>query len=811
MTGVVEWQTDEPSSGWVKVGGITAHTDNLATTHSVHVTGLAASTAYSAEVSVADATGNGPTVRSTNFTTAATADVIAPVILEGPTVTGASATGLVVEWITSEPAKGTLSYGVGTILTDSMPETAFSVVHRVELTGLQSDTKYSVRVTASDAANNGPTLSRVKTGRTKLMPDTTAPVITNGPLISDITHTSATIHWKTDEPTTGGVSWNDGVAYGVLSDDKLDTDHSARITGLGAAKTYYLTVSSKDALGNGPTLSKTVDFVTQALADAAAPVITSGPTIVSITNQSAVIQWDTDEPSDSQIIYGTDAANLDKGDSRANLTKKHSLPLVGLTPSTAYTLQIRSKDDAGNTSTYSTAINFATKANPDTQLPVFDTPPAVGYSSDKKAVVQWKTDKLTDSQVTVVPVNFDEPPRIKDDGVLTDLHEISMTGLTPNKTYNATVTSTDLWGNTVTEFLGEFTTPPMPDSQVPSITSGPSVQVGDTIAIVSWSTDKLADSKANYGLTGTALSQVTGDIAYSKQHSVVLSKLQPTTAYQVQVASTDPGGNGPARSQLVSFTTAALGTVIEQTTTTTSTTSTSTAGTTTSTGSGTTTTTVSSVTTTTQNTNATTTTLNLAQGWNLIGNGHENSFDVAAVLGDTNTIITVWKWVAAKASWAFYAPALSAQQLVDYTTSKGYEVLASIEAAEGFWVNTKQAHTVNLPSATPIASSSFNPAGTRPLVQGWSLIATGDSPTPATFNNNLSLTPPSPGTTPTNLVSLWAWDTVAPGWYFWAPSLVNSNQLQSYIQSKGYLDFTAIANTPTGTLSPHTGVWVNRP
>ncbi|MEI8324874.1 MAG: hypothetical protein WCH44_05800, partial [Betaproteobacteria bacterium] len=579
---VVEWQTNEPSRGWAKAGGITVLADELSTTHSVQITGLSPSTAYSAQVSVTDATGNGPTVKSTSFSTVAGADVIPPVILEGPTVTGASSSGLVVQWTTNEPAKGVLSYGLGSALNASVSETAFSVAHRMELTGLVADSTYSVRVNATDAVGNGPTLSRVKTGRTLPAADTTAPVITNGPLVSDITDNAATVTWKTDEPSTGGVSWNDGVAYGVLSDDKLSTEHSARITGLGSAKTYHLTVSSKDALGNGPTLSKTVDFATQTTADNTAPVIVSGPTVVSITEQSAAVQWDTDEPADSQILYGLSSASaLDKSDSRAPLTKKHSLPLVGLTAATAYSVQIRSQDAAGNASAYSSAVTFSTRALADTALPVFDTPPAVGYFTDNKAVIQWSTDKLTDSQVTIIPVSFDEPPRINSEGVLKDLHELSMTGLTPNKTYSATVVSTDLWGNTVTQVLGDFTTPPMPDSQAPAIIAGPSVQANANTATVTWSTDKLADSKASYGVAGAALSQVTGDIAYTQQHRVVLSKLQPSTAYQVQVASSDPSGNGPALSALVGFTTPAD--TGQSSTTTTTTTSTTTGGATTTT------------------------------------------------------------------------------------------------------------------------------------------------------------------------------------------------------------------------------------
>jgi hypothetical protein len=203
--------------------------------------------------------------------------------------------------------------------------------------------------------------------------------------------------------------------------------------------------------------------------------------------------------------------------------------------------------------------------------------------------------------------------------------------------------------------------------------------------------------------------------------------------------------------------------------------------------------------------------VDLVLGWNLVGNGYETSFDVTSVFADSTKITSVWKWLAAKGTWGFYAPALSAQELLDYTLRKGYDVLGSIQAGEGYWVNTKQALTVSLPMATPIASSSFNAEGSRPLGQGWSLIATGDAPTPDTFNNRLSISPSSPGALPINLTTLWSWDTKTPGWYFWAPDLVNVGTLHSYITNNGYLDFSALPGNPAGTLSPYTGIWVNRP
>jgi len=55
------------------------------------------------------------------------------------------------------------------------------------------------------------------------------------------------------------------------------------------------------------------------------------------------------------------------------------------------------------------------------------------------------------------------------------------------------------------------------------------------------------------------------------------------------------------------------------------------------------------------------------------------------------------------------------------------------------------------------------------------------------------------------------WNATAQKWYFWAPALVNSGGLGSFINSKNYLDSATMPSTPTGTLSPTTGFWVNMP
>jgi mannan endo-1,4-beta-mannosidase len=230
------------------------------------------------------------------------------------------------------------------------------------------------------------------------------------------------------------------------------------------------------------------------------------------------------------------------------------------------------------------------------------------------------------------------------------------------------------------------------------------------------------------------------------------------------------------------------------TSTTTSTTSTTTtAAPTTTTTATPTTTTVAATTTTTQ---APLVALNFAQGWNLVGNGSDAPLDVAAIFSDTNRFTTVWKWIAAQAAWAFHAPSLAAQGgsvQADYVASKGYQLLTTIAGGEGYWLNAKQAGSVNVTNGNAVSVTTLGPT----LIKGWNLVAVGETATPKQFCDAQS----------SGVTTLWAWDATNSAWYFYAPSLDASGGLVSYITSKGYLDFTA-ANK---TLGPGVGFWVNKP
>jgi hypothetical protein len=125
--------------------------------------------------------------------------------------------------------------------------------------------------------------------------------------------------------------------------------------------------------------------------DTAAPVL-SNMQANNITNESAVIEWGTDEPADSEVLYDIQSGNLTMAVSDANFVTNHSAALAGLQPGTTYYFAVSSKDAVNNTG-LSPEYNFTTLANPSNNAPYFLTP-AVNNS------VQVNTSFLYDVDAT---------------------------------------------------------------------------------------------------------------------------------------------------------------------------------------------------------------------------------------------------------------------------------------------------------------------------------------------------------------------------------------------------------------------------
>jgi hypothetical protein len=130
-----------------------------------------------------------------------------------------------------------------------------------------------------------------------------------------------------------------------------------------AQGSHTFRVQAVDAAGNVDLNPPSFDWFIDSIAPAISGVSTS-----AITTNSATISWTTNEPSDTQVEYGTTTAY---GNSKSDPTfsTNHSVVLSGLQASTTYHYLVRSQDQAGNLASW-IDLTFVTSAAPGISIAV---------------------------------------------------------------------------------------------------------------------------------------------------------------------------------------------------------------------------------------------------------------------------------------------------------------------------------------------------------------------------------------------------------------------------------------------------------
>lgn len=191
--------------------------------------------------------------------------------------------------------------------------------------------------------------------------------------------------------------------------------------------------------------------------DTTAPAISNISS--SVATNTAEINWDTDEDSDSIVWYSTttpmvlDSSLFIKS---ADLVTNHSISLSGLHASTTYYFIIGSTDSSGNKAT-STEFSFTTLI-PDTTVPIISN---MSYSvSTNTADIIWNTDEPSNSRAwysTTTPMVLDSSSFIESTNLVAS-HAVSLSNLNASTTYYFIIGSTDSSGNQATSTESSFTT-----------------------------------------------------------------------------------------------------------------------------------------------------------------------------------------------------------------------------------------------------------------------------------------------------------------------------------------------------------------
>ena len=567
------WSTDEPAQSNVAGSGFSSVSNSeYRVSHEVTLTGLSASTSYTATVAVTDRSGNGPVEASVSFTTPAAPDTAPPVITVNPVIASITDNSMVVQWSTNEPALTALQWGASNLSNTTQPDAVYRTEHEITLTGLTGLTDYQVRASATDIEGNGPTVSPTVTVKTLTAPDATAPAIKAGPFISNVTDTEAMVSWVTNEPAVSGVSLNDGTAYVVYRDEDLVTEHAVRLTGLSASTTYYYTVSSTDEAGNGPTLSTEDSFITQAAADTSPPQLVEATKVVGVTHQSAVLHFQTDEPSSVTLSYGVTQDQLDKSVSVAKLSNRHVIQLSDLDSDQTYYFSARLTDSSAN-SVAQPAESFKTRPSAPISAPTYVAEPTVFVSGDGRALIRWDTSEATQCSVTFGISGSSEERRLDIAGKRTS-HQAMLTELLPGRLYSfsltcrnvagvaATYNSTgDGFGSTpssATEWLfavvnnfffnqafaqtrGSFSFSQQVDSTSPVLLDSEFLHRNAENIVVRLRFDKPATVEARYGVS--LLNKSVSSETFKLEHVLVLAGLVADQQYTIEFRARDISGN----------------------------------------------------------------------------------------------------------------------------------------------------------------------------------------------------------------------------------------------------------------------------
>ncbi len=202
-------------------------------------------------------------------------DTVAPEIsvVASSYITENSAT---MTWTTNEPSDSQVEFGLSTAYGSATNITPTLVKsHSKTLTGLAANTTFHFRVRSSDSLGNiassadhtFTTLSVPSTQPSSIPPaptptpayiPTAPPSSTSAPKVTEVTYSgltpySATITWKTTEPSDSQVQFGTTDSYGTYSDlnQSLVTSHTVTISGLTEGTLYHFRVRSrKDEFGN---------------------------------------------------------------------------------------------------------------------------------------------------------------------------------------------------------------------------------------------------------------------------------------------------------------------------------------------------------------------------------------------------------------------------------------------------------------------------------------------------------------------------------------------------------------------------------
>lgn len=377
------------------------------------------------------------------------------------------------------------------------------------------------------------------------------PVISNVS-VSNITDTSATVNWSTNEPTTTELEYGTTINYGnsINSGTTLTSgNRSAVLNGLTEHTPYYYKITATDtdelsvySFGSFNTIDIT-------------PPSFSNTQVSFLTSTSATITWTTNEPATSQVFYGSGVVNT-ANTLDASLVTDHSMTLTGLGASGLYRYYVSSKDAYANSGRFPSAgsqsfVTLGAGGSPALTITNVNS----GSITDTTASITWTTSNSANSIIRYSTIlgaltgstGISGGVLSYSDNNYVLSHTGSMTNMSSNKRYYYQINSTDVYNQIAyapssSGAYSLFTT----DTTAPGITFL-GFDLGSTTGVTHFTTDELAtgyvkyDTSSFYVQSGTFRNTVTG--TYATQFDLTVTGLQSNTAYNYQNYAIDHSGN----------------------------------------------------------------------------------------------------------------------------------------------------------------------------------------------------------------------------------------------------------------------------
>jgi len=272
------------------------------------------------------------------------ADQAAPSVPAGLAAPTRTATTIALSWTAATDNVGVTGYKiyrggtqVGTSSTTNYTDS-----------NLTPSNNYSYTVAAYDAAGN--TSAQSSTLATSTTPDTAAPSVPSGLLLSTHTLTSIKLTWTaaTDNVgVTGYKIYRNGTQVATSQATNYDD------TGLAPGVSYNYTVAAYDAAGNTSAQSGVSSFST--LADTTAPSVPAGLASPSQTATSITLSWTAS--TDDVAVTGY---KVYRNGTILVTTTNTTYTDTGLTPGTNYSYTVVAYDGTGNNSAQSAVKSVST-------------------------------------------------------------------------------------------------------------------------------------------------------------------------------------------------------------------------------------------------------------------------------------------------------------------------------------------------------------------------------------------------------------------------------------------------------------------